>query len=191
MTLHTRSLLGAMLASCLLGNAQAATVFEIDNNLNNSVDGAQDIFPTDDLIIGYRGSELLDDESIDFFRFSLNALDTLTLNLTLLDGDLEAGRQPPRMDLYTRSSEGAALLVDAGVNYLNTGTFISFLAELAGDYFLGVSGTAVTDPDAPLPFDTNLTYNVEVAVAPVPVPAAAWLLASALPALAFGRSRKH
>lgn len=187
------AVLGATLVGMSLGSAQAATVVEIDNLGNNTLNGAQDVFATDDLIIGYRGTidfglgeSLIDDESFDFYRLDLTPGFNWVFELFINDADIEAGKNPPAMNLYVDDGFGGAELFSSP-EVISTGTFISFLISAPGTYFLGVSGPSYDPSFEPAPFDTNLTYNVRISA--VPVPAAAWLMLSALPALARARRR--
>jgi len=163
-----------LLALC--ASPQAATVFEIDNTANNTRLGAQEILPGDTLLIGYRGMyedgrfSVTDDDSIDYFKLSLLALEGLSLSLSV--DHLEASHPVLRL----LEADGSEVQVDPSlgfVNFFNMGGGIEFLSPVDADYFIAVSGD-------PLGFATNLAYLVQIErVAPIPLPATVWLLASA------------
>jgi hypothetical protein len=188
------------LATLAFSPVHAATVFEIDNTSNNTLAGAQEILAGDTAIIGYRGlvpidptESFLDDESIDFYKFDfLSEGLTLLLDLTIEQADIDAFRQPPTMNLYVDDGLGGFDLL-ASPNLISTGSFISWLVDIAGPFYLGVSGSAYEpgdNPDFPLPkpFDTDLTYIVSVQA--VPVPAAVWMLSSAIAATGLASRRR-
>ncbi len=178
-----------VLSTAAIAPAQAVTYNETFNVENNTLAGAEGILAQDNLIIGRRGGSLFDDESIDFYRFDFIAEGlVLLLDLEISPDDIELSRTPPRMDLYLDDGFGGFNLL-ASPNLVSTGSFISFLVDLTGPFFLGVSGSPY-DPELHLepPHDTNLTYTVGIQV--VPVPAAVWMLGSALAATGlFGRRR--
>jgi hypothetical protein len=188
MYLHFPSLpLVSCLATALLAlsaSSQAATVFEIDNRANDTLEGAQEILQGDTLLIGYRGSyedgrfSILDDDSIDYFRLSLLYLEGLSLSLSV--DPMETVHPTLRL----LNADGSPVTVDptlaalGWVNFFDLGGGIEFLSPATADYFIAVSGDA-------LGFATNLAYLVEIQrVEPIPLPAAAWLFAGAALSLA-------
>jgi hypothetical protein len=180
--------LALALAALTASPAQAATYFETFNDDNNTLAGAEEILAGDTEILGYRGAELFDDESIDFYKFDfLSQGLTLLLELTIDQADIDAFKSAPTMDLYVDDGFGVAQLLSSP-NLISTGSFISFLVDISGPFYLGVSGSSF-DPDfEPTPFDTNLTYTVSVQA--VPVPAAVWMLGSAIAATGLVRRRR-
>ena len=175
----------ALLAAC--ASSQAATVFEIDNTANNTLEGAQQILPGDTLLIGYRGTfedgrfSIFDDTSTDYFSLTMLALEGLSLSLSVEPMDAAM----PTLRLL--NEDGSEVGVDPAlgfVNFFNLGGGIEFLSPIAASYFIAVSGDS-------LGFATDLAYLVQIQrVEPIPVPAAIWLLGSTMTVLA-GISRRR
>lgn len=156
-----------------LATAQAVGLFNHEGVINVfGLRGTIDLF----------GTLIVDDDNADYYSFDITTPSIITLSVDTPEGPFFD--HDPIVGLF--APNGSKLLVDddSGPGW---DSLLSMPVYLPGIYYAAVSGFSDFDFVSVPGSSTNWSYILQITATPVPVPAAAWLLGSALFALALRR----